>query len=203
MPDTMTDTVGAGMGPTRKCVAGRKFPYCEGLPVTEPSFICNACGDVKRLQDALTAEQARACALREALERLIEAVVDDPSIELELFEAEAGTPLKKAREALTDSHTCIHEEQAAELQERLNAAIEASSIAETGRLNAEAERDRLAALVADGIEAFRITREYVGEGLLPEHDGWAWYDWTQRAAALTPTNEGAIPPADETGHEVQ
>jgi hypothetical protein len=39
------------------------------------------------------------------------------------------------------------------------------------------------ALVAEGIEAVRLTREYVGEEVLPEIEGWSWYDWTQKAKA--------------------
>ena len=39
------------------------------------------------------------------------------------------------------------------------------------------------ALVAEGIEAIRLTREYVGEEMLPEIEGWSWYDWTQKAKA--------------------
>ncbi len=41
-----------------------------------------------------------------------------------------------------------------------------------------AEVARLRGLVRDGIEAFRHTREYVGEHRLPEVHGWSWYDWT-------------------------
>ena len=38
-------------------------------------------------------------------------------------------------------------------------------------------------LIAEGIEAFRFTREYVGEDLLPEVPGWSWYDWVTKARA--------------------
>ena len=43
--------------------------------------------------------------------------------------------------------------------------------------------DKMEALVAEGIEAIRLTREYVGEEMLPEIEGWSWYDWTQKAKA--------------------
>jgi hypothetical protein len=51
--------------------------------------------------------------------------------------------------------------------------------AENKRLRAENERMR--ALVVDGIEAFRLTREYLGDDALPAVDGWSWFDWVQRA----------------------
>jgi hypothetical protein len=34
-------------------------------------------------------------------------------------------------------------------------------------------------LLRVGIEAFRLTREYVGEKTLPEVKGWSWFDWVQ------------------------
>jgi len=55
------------------------------------------------------------------------------------------------------------------------------------RLRAEAAEARVAALnaaLAEGIEAFRLTREYVGESLLPRIEGWSWFDWCEKAAAL-------------------
>ena len=39
------------------------------------------------------------------------------------------------------------------------------------------------ALLAEGIEAFRLTREYVGEDTLPALPGWSWFDWTEKALA--------------------
>lgn len=42
-------------------------------------------------------------------------------------------------------------------------------------------------LVVDGIEAFRLTREYVGTEVLLEAPGWAWFDWVQRAREATRT----------------
>ena len=38
-------------------------------------------------------------------------------------------------------------------------------------------------LLAEGIEAFRLTREYVGEDTLPALPGWSWFDWTEKALA--------------------
>ena len=43
--------------------------------------------------------------------------------------------------------------------------------------------NRLRDLIAEGIEAFHFTREYVGEDLLPEVPGWSWYDWVTKARA--------------------
>lgn len=36
-------------------------------------------------------------------------------------------------------------------------------------------------LLREGIEAFRLTREYVGEETLPPIEGWTWYEWTKKA----------------------
>ena len=36
-------------------------------------------------------------------------------------------------------------------------------------------------IIAGGLVAFQLTREYVGEGLLPEIAGWSWFDWCSRA----------------------
>jgi hypothetical protein len=38
-------------------------------------------------------------------------------------------------------------------------------------------------LIRQGIEAFRLTREYVGDERLPALAGWSWFDWTQAASA--------------------
>lgn len=46
--------------------------------------------------------------------------------------------------------------------------------------------DRVAALEAaleQGIEAMRLTREYVGEDMLPAIEGWSWCDWVTTARA--------------------
>lgn len=51
------------------------------------------------------------------------------------------------------------------------------------RMSKSTVTNALEALVADGIEAMRLTREYVGEKVLPEIEGWSWYDWTKRAEA--------------------
>ena len=60
-------------------------------------------------------------------------------------------------------------------------------------------RTALEALIADGIEAFRLTREYVGDDVLPDEPGWSWFDWAQRARAALAT---PAPAADEArcGH---
>ena len=36
-------------------------------------------------------------------------------------------------------------------------------------------------LVVKGLVAFDLTRQYVGEDMLPEIEGWSWYDWCQNA----------------------
>ena len=40
-------------------------------------------------------------------------------------------------------------------------------------------------LIREGIEAMRLTREYVGEKMLPNIKGWSHYDWTEKAKAFT------------------
>lgn len=52
------------------------------------------------------------------------------------------------------------------------------------------EREKWAALVADGIDAFRLTKEYVnipdenGFVLLPDIEGWSHFDWTEKARTM-------------------
>ncbi len=51
------------------------------------------------------------------------------------------------------------------------------------------EIESLRRLIADGLEAFRLTKEYVnipdehGQVLLPDIPGWSHFDWTERARA--------------------
>lgn len=45
------------------------------------------------------------------------------------------------------------------------------------------EADDTANLIAEGINAFQFTRDYVGQDVLPPVEGWSWFDWTQRAQA--------------------
>lgn len=44
--------------------------------------------------------------------------------------------------------------------------------------------EELSEALSDGVEALRLTREYVGDGLLPAVPGWSWFDWTESARAL-------------------
>lgn len=50
------------------------------------------------------------------------------------------------------------------------------------------ENRQLRLLLSDGIEAIRLTREYVMPAVsLPAKAGWSWFDWTERAKeALQP-----------------
>jgi hypothetical protein len=55
---------------------------------------------------------------------------------------------------------------------------------------ARREVDGWRELVAEGIEAVRLTREYVDgtapdstDGVLPALPGWSWFDWTEKARA--------------------
>ena len=44
--------------------------------------------------------------------------------------------------------------------------------------------EALRALVEEGLEAFRLTREYVGEDTLPNVAGWSHFDWSTKARAV-------------------
>jgi hypothetical protein len=48
-------------------------------------------------------------------------------------------------------------------------------------IQSETGGEDLRRLVWDGIQAFRLTREYVGEDVLPAIEGWSWFDWCERA----------------------
>ena len=54
-------------------------------------------------------------------------------------------------------------------------------------------------VIADGIEAFRLTREYVGEDMLPVVEGWSWFDWCEKARRAVLTQPVLTPTRDETG----
>ncbi len=41
--------------------------------------------------------------------------------------------------------------------------------------------NELVAALEQCVEALRLTREYVGEDLLPPLEGWSWYDATVNA----------------------
>ena len=43
------------------------------------------------------------------------------------------------------------------------------------------DTDDPARLIAAGLVAFDLTRQYVGEDLVPAIEGWSWFDWCQRA----------------------
>ena len=50
--------------------------------------------------------------------------------------------------------------------------------------------ERAEGLVAAGLEAFRLTNEYLGDEVLPPVLGWTWFDWTVAAAkSLSPDEE--------------
>lgn len=44
------------------------------------------------------------------------------------------------------------------------------------------ELGELRGLLAEGVEAMRLTREYVGVEALPPVAGWSWFDWATKAA---------------------
>lgn len=58
------------------------------------------------------------------------------------------------------------------------------------RMEHEAEVAALRSVIAEGIEAFRLTKEYVnvpdenGFVLLPDVEGWSHFDWTEKARAV-------------------
>lgn len=58
---------------------------------------------------------------------------------------------------------------------------------------AHAEIRALRAVVADGLEAWRLTREYLGsrgvdDEYLPEQPGWSWFDWCEKARNAAPSS---------------
>ena len=59
--------------------------------------------------------------------------------------------------------------------------IEAVSKEQSHTEAAEEVSERLRTCINGGIAAFRLTREYVGEDVLPAQPGWSWFDWTQHA----------------------
>ncbi len=56
---------------------------------------------------------------------------------------------------------------------------------------AEASHDALLEACKEALEGFRLTREYMGEQVLPEIKGWSWFDAcnTLTAAIKTATSE--------------
>lgn len=48
--------------------------------------------------------------------------------------------------------------------------------------------EKLLTLVEQGVEAFGHTRDYVGYDVLPDKEGWSWFDWTTEAAAMLERN---------------
>lgn len=59
----------------------------------------------------------------------------------------------------------------------------AFEVVERARIETGTSPD-LRALIREGIEAFRLTREYVSGEVLPAEPGWEWFDWTVRARRL-------------------
>ncbi len=57
------------------------------------------------------------------------------------------------------------------------------------------ERQGLIELCTQASEALRLTREYVGEEMLPAIPGWSWYDATVALGKVIPE----LVPSDSTG----
>lgn len=57
------------------------------------------------------------------------------------------------------------------------------------QLAAEGQGD-LVVLLAQGVEAMRLTREYVGVDTLPAVSGWSWFDWCESAKAAISQHSG-------------
>lgn len=110
------------------------------------------------------------------------------------IDIEAGTndapwwlDLREAFDGVHDAWRAV----AAEMQNRLDqravdlGAFTQASLVRTKAL--EARIHELEMVVAAGLVAFQLTREYVGEDVLPAMDGWSHHDWNVRAeAALRP-----------------
>jgi len=58
----------------------------------------------------------------------------------------------------------------------------------------------LRGLLERGLEAMRLTREYVGEGLLHPSPGWEWFEWCEAVRAALGMDKGAyhIPCKNDT-----
>ena len=57
--------------------------------------------------------------------------------------------------------------------------------------------DAAHAVIAGGIVAMQLTREYVGVDVLPAIEGWSWFDWTKRAEAALGSPAPASDPQGE------
>lgn len=102
-------------------------------------------------------------------------------IRADAAEARAARLRKRVEAVVSD----IYRMDRKEIDDQLRAAL-----ADSGPVQPTAREARLEALVTDGIEAFRLTREYVGEYMLPPMPGWSWFDWTERAEAALEGSEG-------------
>jgi hypothetical protein len=54
-------------------------------------------------------------------------------------------------------------------------------------------------IIRAGIEAFRLTREYVTPEMLPAQPGWSWWDWTTAATSFLPASAERFPPGEGAG----
>jgi len=82
-----------------------------------------------------------------------------------------------------DARAVAAERELAEAREERDAEARTMRAITDALLAAEAENVRLREVVRGGIEAMRLTRDYVGPDLLPEAPGWSWFDWTTIARA--------------------
>ncbi len=73
-----------------------------------------------------------------------------------------------------------HEMREADLRKRLAAATQE-------RDEARAQVAAMVKALADCVEAFRLTREYLGDMMLPAEQGWPWFDAMEQANVVLAT----------------
>jgi len=103
--------------------------------------------------------------------------------ELEADNREAEQSLLATKNALSGTQQVRdYYKQLAEewINETEKLRVEAATFKQVARFHA-ARVAELEGALAEGIEAFRLTREYAGESLLPRIEGWSWFDWCEKA----------------------
>ena len=53
----------------------------------------------------------------------------------------------------------------------------------------ELTKDVCSELLSDSLKALTLTRDYVGDKLLPPIDGWSWFDACKKMAMAIPEDE--------------
>lgn len=86
----------------------------------------------------------------------------------------------------------LHEDSARRIETILVRLAAEGTLSEDKYRAERALADDLASVVAGGLVAVDLTRQYVGEKMLPAVEGWSWFDWTQRAEAALARHKAAF-----------